>query len=92
MIDDEKHHGDNYGQAQSTFTDDATQWCPDEEENDASDAQGKLLVPFLSVLVDVLDLRIEVQLVEANIVFGVLCTSDSHVYNGGSRLIVEFGK
>ena len=73
VVDDEKHHGNHHGKPQSALADDAAQRCADEEEDDARDAQGEFLVPFLLVLVDVLGLVFEIGFVEGDIVLGVLC-------------------
>ena len=44
VVTDEDEHADHYGQAQSALADDGSQGCSNEEEEQAGEAQGELLL------------------------------------------------
>ena len=71
IINNEKQHRDDHRQAQTALADNSSQRRADEEEDEACDAQGELLVPFLLVLLDVLLVALEINLVERDIVLGI---------------------
>ena len=50
VIHDKHHHGYHYRHTQSTLTDDGTQGCSDEEEDQARQRQGELLDGFNLVM------------------------------------------
>ena len=71
VVDNKEEHGDDHGKSQPTLADDGAQGGSDKEENQTGKAQGELLVPFLAVAFDVELLRIEVLLVERDVLLGI---------------------